>query len=217
MDALCVSCACRRSLIPILCGRLGTPCGLALRPFDVLLVHYRVGARCAPPHLCVVCVAHTNALLAQRASIGSARLHYYAIGFSVLAILRVLAVFAVGIANAGTLSANPILLYCVAIVLLLPMLYLFYSVQKYFGFAHAYGIDHFDESYRAKPLVREGIFKYTDNGMYTFGTLIVILPGLIFASKAALLLGVLNYLYVWVHYFALEKPDMKRIYDWDRG
>lgn len=97
------------------------------------------------------------------------------------------------------------------------MLYLFYSVQKYFGFAHAYGIDHFDESYRAKPLVREGIFKYTDNGMYTFGTLIVILPGLIFASKAALLLGVLNYLYVWVHYFALEKPDMKRIYDWDRG
>jgi protein-S-isoprenylcysteine O-methyltransferase Ste14 len=145
-------------------------------------------------------------------TLGQHAFTYYAVGFSVIAILRVLAVFAVGIANAGTVSVSLVFLYSASAVLSIPMAYLFFSVQKYFGFERAFGIDHFDASYRGMPLVREGIFKYTHNGMYTFGALIVILPGLLFASRAALLLGVFNYLYVWVHYFALEKPDMKRIY-----
>jgi len=90
--------------------------------------------------------------------------------------------------------------------------YLFYSVRTYFGFNRAYGIDHFDESYRHLPFVREGIFKYTSNAMYTFGFLVLWVPGLIFFSKAALLAACFNHVYIWVHYYTTELPDIRYIY-----
>ena len=76
----------------------------------------------------------------------------------------------------------------------------------------ATGADHFFEKFRKMPFVKEGMFKYTSNSMYTFGTLIIILPGIIAESYFAIALGVFNYIYAWVHYFCLEKPDIKRIY-----
>jgi protein-S-isoprenylcysteine O-methyltransferase Ste14 len=85
-------------------------------------------------------------------------------------------------------------------------------VGRYFSYRRALGIDHFDASYRTKPFVREGIFRFTRNGMYTFGLMIVWLPGLIWASKAALLSAAFSHLYIWVHYFCTELPDMRRIY-----
>jgi hypothetical protein len=77
----------------------------------------------------------------------------------------------------------------------------------------AFGIDHF-EGAEAKnvPMVRQGIFKYTSNGMYVFGFLLLWIPGLIFLSKAALLAAFFNHLYIWVHYYFTEKPDMRIIY-----
>ena len=33
-----------------------------------------------------------------------------------------------------------------------------------------------------------------------------------FASVAALAVALFNHLYIWVHYFATERPDMQRIY-----
>lgn len=137
---------------------------------------------------------------------------YYAIGFSILAIARVLLVFVVAWSNKGSLVVSPVALDILASILLIPIVYLFYSVQKYFTFKRAFGIDHFDPSYKTMPFVREGIFKFTKNGMYTFGVLIVWIPGLIFASKTGLLLALFNHLYVWIHYFVTEKPDIKRIY-----
>jgi len=81
--------------------------------------------------------------------------------------------------------------------------YLFYSV----------GIDHFDSSYGDRPLVKEGIYRYVNNGMYLFGVAIIWIPGLVYLSKAALLSALFTHLYIWVHYYCTEKPDMKRIYD----
>ena len=91
-------------------------------------------------------------------------------------------------------------------------LYLLYSIRKYFGFKRAYGIDHFDESYRNLPFVREGIFRFTGNAMYVFGFLVLWIPGLILFSKAALLAALFNHIYIWVHYYYTELPDIRHIY-----
>jgi len=87
-----------------------------------------------------------------------------------------------------------------------------YSVARYFTITRAYGADHFVDAYRAKPLIREGIFRFTSNGMYTFGLMVLYLPALWYASRPALVAAVFGHLYIWVHYFATELPDLRRIY-----
>ncbi len=137
---------------------------------------------------------------------------YYSAGFAFLATIRILLVVGLAISNQNSLHVNQLLLYFLAGIIAIPVLYLLYSVKKYFTFRRALGIDHFDPSYRNKPLVREGIFRFTRNGMYIFGLLIIWIPGLLYASQAALLAALFNHVYIWVHYYATEKPDMKRIY-----
>ena len=138
---------------------------------------------------------------------------FYATGFTILVILRVAAVLILAVINQGTLDMPSETLRALAIVALVPATYLFYSVKRYFGFRRALGLDHFDKSYRLLPKVREGIFRITPNGMYTFGFLLIWIPGLWFASTAALFAAMFNHLYIWVHYFATERPDMQRIYE----
>lgn len=136
----------------------------------------------------------------------------YAVGFSVLGISRVAAVFMVALSNQGTLPGNATALQILALILLLPALYLFYSVKRYFGFRRAFGIDHFDNRYRSMPLERRGIFRFTSNGMYIYGFLLLWIPALWWGSLAALCVAAFNHLYIWVHYHATEAPDMKHIY-----
>ena len=138
---------------------------------------------------------------------------FYATGFTILAILRVAAVLFLAVINQDTLDMPSEILQGFAIVALVPATYLFYSVKRYFGFRRALGLDHFDKSYRLLPKVRKGIFRITPNGMYTFGFLLIWIPGLWFASTAALFAAMFNHLYIWVHYFATERPDMQRIYE----
>ena len=97
------------------------------------------------------------------------------------------------------------------------MIYTLYSIHRYFGFKRALGIDHFDESYRNKPMETRGIFRYTSNAMYSFGILFLWLPGLLLASEAALLMALFNHIYVWVHFYTLEKPDMQIMYGKQAG
>lgn len=137
---------------------------------------------------------------------------FYAVGFSILGILRVVLVVLVAISNQQTLGTNPLVLKSLALILLLPAVYLFYSVKRYFGFERAFGIDHFDTAYRSLPFEQRGIFRYTRNGMYTYGFLLLWAIALWWGSMAALTAALFNQLYVWVHYFATESPDMKRIY-----
>ena len=117
------------------------------------------------------------------------------------------------VSNEGTLYINPILSYSIAIILLVPSLYLFYSVFKYFGMDRAFGIDHFDmKKARKWKMVDKGIFRYSSNAMYTYGFLILWIPGFLFMSKAALLAALFNHVYIWVHFYFTELPDMKFIY-----
>jgi hypothetical protein len=136
----------------------------------------------------------------------------YAAGFSVLGITRVVLVFTLAVSNRESFQASPLALKLLALIALIPAIYLFYSVKRYFSFRRAFGIDHFDDSFRTVPFVRGGIFRYTSNGMYAFGFLLLWVPSLWFASLAALTVALFNHLYIWVHYLATEKPDMKRIY-----
>lgn len=48
--------------------------------------------------------------------------------------------------------------------------------------------------------------------MCTLGFLVLRAPALHFRSVAALAVAAFSYLYVWVHYFCTERPDMERIY-----
>ena len=136
----------------------------------------------------------------------------YAAGFSVLGIARVVVVFILAIANRDALSIMLTPLRILAIAAVIPTVYLFYSTVRYFGFKRALGIDHFDPSYRAMPFVRKGIFRFTSNGMYMYGFLLLWIPALWYASPAALCAALFNHLYIWVHYYATELPDMNRIY-----
>jgi protein-S-isoprenylcysteine O-methyltransferase Ste14 len=129
-----------------------------------------------------------------------------------LGISRVLFLVALAVANRDTVPGDPTLLQVLAIILLIPAVHLFYSVARYFGFRRAFGIDHFDPRYRAVPLVRRGIFEYSPNGMYVFGFLLLWSVALWYASVAALIAALFNHLYIWVHYWATERPDMRRIY-----
>ena len=136
----------------------------------------------------------------------------YASFFFILGFFRVLSAFALAIANRNTLAANIILLRIAAVIALAASSYVLYSVLRYFSLKRASGIDHFDEKYRTLPLVREGIFRYTRNGMYTYGFLFFWVPALWCASTAALCAALFNHAYIWVHYYATELPDMKHIY-----
>jgi hypothetical protein len=137
----------------------------------------------------------------------------YKIGFIILILLRVVTIVILAISNEGTLYINPIFSYSLAVLFALPVIYLFFSVFKFFGIDRAFGIDHFEpEISNTLGMVKEGIFKYTSNGMYVVGFLILWIPGLIFLSKAALLAALFNHIYIWVHYYFTELPDMKFIY-----
>ena len=103
--------------------------------------------------------------------------------------------------------------WILTLVLAPPFLYLGFSIKKYFGIPRALGEDHFKpEEYRNGKMIKEGIFKYTNNGMYLYGFLGLYLPAILLASKAALAVAIFQHLYIWVHYFVTEKPDMEEIY-----
>lgn len=144
--------------------------------------------------------------------LGKAGFVVYAVLFSILGIARVVAVFLLAISNQETLPVQEIVLKVLATLAAIPALYLFYSVKRYFGFKRAFGIDHFDSSYRKMPFIKKGIFKHTNNGMYVYGFLLLWVPALWWASSAALAAALFNHLYIWVHYFSTERPDIQRIY-----
>jgi hypothetical protein len=144
--------------------------------------------------------------------LGKAGFNAYAVVFAILGFLRVALVFVVCIANSGTLPLAEVPLKAGAVLLVIPALYTFHSVRKYFGFRRAMGIDHFEPGYRSEPLVRKGIFRLTSNGMYVYGFLILWAPALWWGSTAGLAAAVFNHVYIWVHYYVTEKPDMQRIY-----
>ncbi len=137
----------------------------------------------------------------------------FGLGFMILLIARPVFVLGLAISNRGTLPIPGWLGILLSVLSIPPVLYLVYSVFKYFGADRALGGDHFQpEIYREQPFVKKGIFQWSSNPMYFFGFLLVWAPGLLFLSKAGLLAALFNHLYIWAHYFFTEYPDMKFIY-----
>ncbi len=137
----------------------------------------------------------------------------FKVGFKILIVSRLITIILLAVSNSKTITMHPIVLYGVSIVFAILAGYLFYSVFRYFGIDNAYGRDHFyPEEARQGSLVRKGIFKYTSNGMYVFGFLTLWIPGIVWGSKAALAVALFSHIYIWVHYYCTELPDIKVIY-----
>lgn len=100
----------------------------------------------------------------------------------------------------------------VTIILALPGIYAMYSVKRYFGMVRAAGADHFEPRYRDMPLVSQGIFRFTSNGMYVYAFLLFWTIAVGFNSTAALTVAAFSHAYIWVHFYATEKPDMDFLY-----
>jgi len=87
-----------------------------------------------------------------------------------------------------------------------------HSVIKYFTIRRALGADHFDNDVIAMPLVTEGMFKYTSNAMYGIVFLGFWGIALVFGSWNALVVAFFQHIYIWVHMYVTEQPDMEQIY-----
>ena len=74
--------------------------------------------------------------------------------------------------DSDTLGLQSLPRFAMTGVMRLLGIYAMYSVMRYFGMARAAGADHFDPKYRDMPLVRDGIFRYTSNGMYVYAFLL---------------------------------------------
>ena len=125
---------------------------------------------------------------------------------------RIITLAGLAQATQGTLTVNSALAMGLAILLLIPAVYTFYSVFRYFGLTRAMVGDHFRLRYRQMPLEDRGIFKYSSNAMYAFGFLLLWSIALLNQSLPALVLAAFQHIYIWVHFYCTEKPDMDIIY-----
>ena len=139
---------------------------------------------------------------------------FFKIVFALFFVPRLFIAIPLAILTRNTLPSPLILPAFVFAGIMTPLLiYGFYSVKEYFGVTRAFGADHFFESYRQLPKVKEGLFKYMDNAMYAIVLGITWVPAMYLLSAPGIIVGVFNHLFVWVHYFFIEKPDMKYIYE----
>ncbi|MCC8996224.1 MAG: phosphatidylethanolamine N-methyltransferase family protein [Nitrosomonas sp.] len=136
----------------------------------------------------------------------------YVFLFFVLFFGRFISLLALAWVDRGSLNLSATAVVILTILLALPGIYAMYSVNRYFGMSRAAGVDHFDPRYRSMPLVNEGIFRFTSNGMYLYAFLLFWAIAIGFNSSAALAVATFSHLYIWVHYFATERPDMNYLY-----
>ena len=147
-------------------------------------------------------------------SFGKNAFKFYKVGFTILILTRPIFIIFLSISNSMTIQIDSNMSYIISLLLIIPAIYGQYSVFKYFGINRAFGLDHFEpEKFKNIPFVKKGIFKYTSNGMYKFVFLFLWVPGVLLQSKAALLAALFQHIYIWVHYYFTELPDIKIIYE----
>jgi len=132
--------------------------------------------------------------------------------FFILLATRLGSIVFASVNSPHTFSVPSILTEFAALCISVLGLWTLWSVFKHFGVKRALGADHFFSEYKHKKFVRKGVFLYIPNSMYTFGTLLFLIPGLIFRSQIGFACGLFHYLAVWLHYWATELPDMEYIY-----
>ena len=136
----------------------------------------------------------------------------YVICFFLLFGARFISLLSLAWMDRGTLELQTIQRIVVTVILAALGIYAMYSVIRFFGLARAAGADHFDSRYRSMPLVREGIFRFTGNGMYICAFLLFWAIAIGFNSSATLSVAAFSHAYIWVHFYSTEKPDMDFLY-----
>lgn len=136
----------------------------------------------------------------------------FTFGFVFLGLGRIAFISWLAVAKRHTLGLPESVGWSIAGIILVISVYCFYSVHRYFGLERAVGLDHFEPDARDLPLVDEGIARYTSNGMYTAGFLVLWVPRLLLGSRAAILAAAFHHAYIWVHYYCTELPDMEAMY-----
>jgi len=126
---------------------------------------------------------------------------------------RGLLVGALGVADSGSLGLPRGLGPLLGTMCLVPALYTFHSVQRYFGIPRALGGDHFRESYRRMPLVLGGAFRWSPNAMYAFGFLALWSIAFFADSRAAVVAALFQHAYIWVHMYCTEGPDIRLLHE----
>ncbi|MCG7522735.1 phosphatidylethanolamine N-methyltransferase family protein [Ruegeria sp. Ofav3-42] len=136
----------------------------------------------------------------------------YLVAFFLLFSGRFLSLAWLAFLDRGSLKLTLVSHVLLTLILLMPGVYAMYSVRRYFGMARAAGGDHFDHRFRDMPLVNKGIFRFTDNGMYLYAFLLFWAIAIGLNSAAALSVAAFSHAYIWVHFYATEKPDMDYLY-----
>jgi len=143
---------------------------------------------------------------------GKADLVVWGFLFLPLFIGRVITLVALSRATQGSLPISSSLSLIIALILLLPALYTFWSVARYFGLVRAMVGDHFRLKYRTLPLETRGIFQFSSNAMYAYGFLLLWAIALLNRSFPALIIAAFQHIYIWVHYYTVEKRDLDIIF-----
>ena len=125
---------------------------------------------------------------------------------------RPITVLIAGLADPGSLDGNRTLHLAAGTILMIPAIWGMHSVIKYFTINRALGGDHFYDKYANMPMVDQGIFRYSQNAMYSFVFLGFWGIALLTGSWNALVLALFNHAYIWVHMYCTEEPDMRMIY-----
>jgi hypothetical protein len=128
---------------------------------------------------------------------------------------RFITLLALGLSDRGSLNLDVVPRVILTTLLALPGIYTMYSVTRYFGMARAAGADHFDARYREMPRVTKGIYRFTSNGMYLYAFLLFWALAVGLNSLAAVVIAAFSHAYIWVHYYATEKPDIDALYQTD--
>jgi len=150
--------------------------------------------------------------LKRSASGGSISFFGYVTSFFILFFGRFVSLGVLAWIDRGSLGLGSSLRVAVTVLCSVLGIYAMYSVAKYFGMNRAAGGDHFDSRYRNLPPVKEGIFRFTSNGMYVYAFLLFWAIAIGFNSSAALVVAAYSHAYIWVHFYATERPDMKYLY-----
>ena len=137
----------------------------------------------------------------------------YVVYFFLLFSARFVSLFVLAWLDSGSLKLHIVPLSIVTTILTLTGLYAIYSVKRYFGMVRASGADHFEQRYRQLPMVKEGIFRFTNNGMYIYAFLLFWAIAIGFNSTGAVIVAAFSHAYIWIHFYATEKPDMEYLYN----
>lgn len=119
----------------------------------------------------------------------------------------------IGLSDFGTLPGPRLLHLTLGILLLLLAAAAGHSVIKHFGVVRAMGADHFRVEYRSMPMVHRGMYRITNNVMYSYIFLLFWAIGFLTSSSVALIAGLFQHALIWVHYYTVEKPDMEVLYE----